>query len=161
MIHTDSAIFEIQVFSGQTAELADSHASFQKYHELIVVFAVGIVFLNEIHPDSQVFLGECNSRYRIIDYYICQFENKRILSDSILIIGHLKCGLDNTSHTADGTKASAILLQLCKPLFRIRYFDSADFAVAEIFFFDQIQNKPIANLCIVAHTFLQTDVLLQ
>ena len=128
---THATIFEIQIFSGQTAELADSHTGFQKYHKLIVVFVVSVVSLNEIHPDSQVFLGECNSRHRIIDHHIRQLENKRILSDSILIARHLKCGFDNTSYTADGTKTSAILLQLRKPLFRIRYFDGADFAAAE------------------------------
>lgn len=161
MIHTNSTIFEIQIFSGQTAELADSHTGFKKYHELIVVFAVGVVFLNEIHPDSQVFLGECSSRHRIIDHHIRQLKDERILSDCILITRHLKCGFDNTSHTADGAKTSAIFLQLCKPLFRIRYFDGADFATAEIFFLDQIQNKLIADLGVVTNAFLQTDVLFQ
>ena len=110
MIHTNSTIFEIQIFSGQTAELADSHTGFQKHHELIVVFAVGVVFLNEIHPDSQVFLSECSSRHRIIDHHIRQLKDERILSDGILITRHLKCGFDNTSYTADGAKTSAILL---------------------------------------------------
>ena len=35
VIHTDAAIFEIQIFSGQTAELVDAHTGFQKYHEIM------------------------------------------------------------------------------------------------------------------------------
>ena len=122
---------------------------------------VSVVSLNEIHPDSQVFLGECSSRHRIIDHHIRQLENERILSDSILIVGHLKRWFDNTSYTADGTETSAILLQLRKPLLRIRYFDGADFAAAEIFFLDQIQNKLITDLSAVTNAFLQADVLFQ
>ena len=37
----------------------------------------------------------------------------------------------------------------------------ADFAMAEILFLDQIQNKVVTDLCVVAHAFFQADVLLQ
>jgi len=161
MIHTDSAIFEVQILSGQTAELTDSHAGFQKHHKLIVIFVVGVVSLDKVHPDSQMFFREGNSRHGIIYHHIRQFEDKRILSDCILITRHLKCGFNNTSHTADSAEPSAILLELCEPLLGIGYLDGADFAIAEIFFLDQIQNKLIADLCVVSYTFLQADVLLQ
>ncbi len=105
-----------------------------------------------------MFLSECSSRHRIIDHHIRQLEDERILSDGILIACHLKCGFDNTSYTADGAKTSAILLQLRKPQFRIRYFDGADFAVAEILFLDQIQNKSIADLGVVTNALYKVSV---
>ena len=161
VIHTDSAILEVQILSGQTAKLADSHAGFQKHYKLIIVFVVSIVSLDEIHPDRQLFFGKCNSRHRIVHHNICQLEDEWILPDRILIASHLECGLHHTSYTGNGTVTSAVLLQLCKPLFCIGYLDGADFAIAKILFLDQIQNKIITDLRVVAHAFLQADVLLQ
>lgn len=161
MIYSDSAILEVQILSGQTAELADSHAGFQKHYKLIVVFGVGFVALDEIHPDRQLFLGECGPRHRIVHHHIRQLKYEWIFPDRILIASHLKCGLNDTSHTGDGTVTSAILLQFGEPLFGIGYLNGADFAMAEILFLDQIQNKVVTDLCVVAHAFLQADVLLQ
>ena len=161
MIHTDSPILEVQILSGQTAELADSHAGFQKHHKLIIVFVISIVSLNELHPDRQLLFGKRSSRHRIVHHNICQLEDEWILPDSILIASHLEGRLHHTSYTGNGTVTSAVLLQLCKPLFGIGYLDGADFAITEILFLDQIQNKIITDLRVVAYAFLQADVLLQ
>ena len=136
MIHTDSAVLEIQVFLGKAAKLADSHPGFQQNNKLVVILGIGSVVPDVIHPGCELFIGQGNSGYRIVYHRIRQLEYKRILSDGILITGHLERRFDNAPHTGDGAVTSAVLLQLHKPQLGIGYLDGVDLSVAKVLFLD-------------------------
>lgn len=96
MIHTDLPILKVQVLFREAAELADTHARFQQYHELVVILGVGLVGTDKGHPCVKLLLRQGKPLFRIIGHHIGQLEDERVLANRILVAGHLEGRFNNT-----------------------------------------------------------------
>lgn len=89
-----------------------------------------------------------------MDYHAGQWKVEGILSDDVLVAGHLKGRLDNAPDAGDGTVSPTVPLQLHKPQLGVRGTDGVDHTIAEILFFCKVQHEVVADFGHMADTLL-------
>ena len=161
MIHTDSAIFKVKIALGQSAKFTDTHPSSQQHDKFIIILAVGLILPNEVHPDFLLLVSHGNTLLRIIGNNIYQFEIKRIFSDNIFVISHLKRRFDNAPDACNRAVPLAVAVELHNPLLGIRYFNIPNLPVSKILFLNQVQYKIVPDFGVISNPLLQTDIAFQ
>lgn len=78
----------------------------------------------------------------------------------MILQGHLKCGSNNTSNRMDRAVPSPILLHLDEPCLGIRLLHPVNTHLTEIFLFEDVQNKVVIRLHVMADIDFQGQVLL-
>ena len=161
LLHPDLPAIKVKIADGQAAELADPHPGSQQYIKLIIVTAVVGILPDKVHEGFLLLRGQGNPFLGIVDHHTAQRKVEGILSDDILVAGHLESGLDNAPDTGDGAVSSAITLELHEPQLGIRGADGVDGAIAEVLFLCDLQYEVVADFGCMADALLQGNVAFQ
>lgn len=131
----------------------------QDINSLIIPAKVPVI-LDKFKELSFLFPRNRFPRYRIIYYNGSELELKGILAEQVVIHCHLKCRSYHTSDRMDGAVSATVLLQLDKSQPRVGQFHLVNPPAPELFFFEDIDHKLIADTGILPDPCFLCDIFL-
>lgn len=160
MIYIDNTIFNIYIRNSQTDKLRNTQACMEQDVDPFVVPAKMPVVFNKLKELSFLFSRDCFPCYGVIHYNGSKLELEGIFTNQVIIHGHLKCRSYHTSDRMDGAVSATVLLQLDKSQPRVGQFHLVNPPAPELFFFEDIDHKLIADTGILPDPCFLCDIFL-